>query len=82
MKGGVITADNDVVIRGILRSLLSSANQDVFLANNGEEAVTLAMTRKARLVLLDLEMPRMDGFLACKQIRSIPGYETTPIGTL
>ena len=78
-KDGVIIADNDVIIRGILRTLLTSANQNVFLATNGEEAITLASAMQAKLVILDLEMPRLNGFLACKQIRSIPGYERAPI---
>lgn len=75
----VIVADNDAVVRGVVRSLLLSMGQTVFLASCGEEAVAVAMQVPASLVLLDLVMPRLNGFLACERLRRLPGYEHTPI---
>lgn len=76
---GVVVADDDSMIRGILRSRLTDLGQDVFLAADGEEAVGLASRMPARLVILDLNMPKLNGMRACEQIRALPGYETTPI---
>ncbi|GAC1339061.1 MAG: hypothetical protein NVSMB18_06570 [Acetobacteraceae bacterium] len=79
---GVIVADNDIVVRGLLRCVLVAAGQDVLLAANGQEVLDLASKVRARLVILDLEMPRLNGFIVCQRLRSIPAYETTPIAIL
>jgi CheY-like chemotaxis protein len=76
---GIIVADDDPVIRGILRTKLAAIGQDVFLAVDGEEAVALAQRMRAVVVILDLKMPRLNGLLACQRIRQLPGYEQTPI---
>jgi CheY-like chemotaxis protein len=75
----VIVADDDVVMRGVLRSLFASVGQDVFLAATGDEATMLASKTKAKLVLLDLGMPGLNGLKACSRIRALPGYRSTPI---
>jgi len=76
---GVIVADNDMVIRGILRSILIGVGQEVHLAVSGEEAVAIASRMQARLVLLDLDMPKLNGLLACERLRALAGYASTPI---
>jgi two-component system chemotaxis response regulator CheY len=75
----VIVADDDPVIRGILRTKLAAIGQDVFLAVDGQEAVALAQRMQAVVVILDLKMPRLNGLLACQRIRQLAGYEQTPI---
>jgi CheY-like chemotaxis protein len=75
----VIVADDDALIRGVVRSLLLGVGQTVFLAACGEEAVAYASQVRASLVLLDLNMPRLNGLLACEKLRRLPGYENTPI---
>ena len=67
------------MIRGVLRSLLEGIGQIVFLAACGEEAVRFTSRVLANLVLLDLNMPRLNGLLACERMRRSPGYERTPI---
>ena len=76
---GVIVVENDPLARGIIRAVLQYAKQQVFLAADGLEAVILATELKARLVLLDIEMPRLNGLLACEAIRAQPGYADVPI---
>lgn len=76
---GVIVADDDPLIRSILKSKLEAIDQEVFLANNGLEAVALASKVEASLVILDIKMPKLDGVQACDQIRKLPGYAQTPI---
>jgi DNA-binding response OmpR family regulator len=75
----VILADNDVLLRGVIRSVLLHAGQQVFVAADGPEALDLARQFTARLVLLDIAMPRLNGLLTCKAIRKLPGYEAVPI---
>ena len=76
---GVIVADDDILIRNILRAGLEAIDQEVFLAYNGTEAVALAAKMQASLVILDVRMPKLNGVLACEQIRRLPGYAHTPI---
>jgi DNA-binding response OmpR family regulator len=78
-KSGVIIADYDPLIRSVLKSKLEAIDQDVFLAHNGQEVVTIASRVQASLVVLDIKMPKLDGILACEQIRRLVGYAETPI---
>lgn len=75
----VIVADNDSMMRGLLRTVLGQPGRTVLLCADGLEAVELATQTLATLVLLDLRMPRMGGIEACLQIRELPRYATVPI---
>jgi DNA-binding response OmpR family regulator len=79
IANGVILAENDALMRGVIRSVLVRAEQQVFPVGNGVEAVALARQFRARLVLLDIAMPRLNGLLACEAIRGLPGYARVPI---
>jgi DNA-binding response OmpR family regulator len=76
---GVILAENDALMRGIIRDLLLRVEQQVFPVGNGVEALALARQFHARLVLLDIAMPRLNGLLACQAIRALPDYAGVPI---
>lgn len=76
---GVILADNDLLMRGVIRIILLRAEQQVFAVADGLEAVALAQRFTARLVMLDIAMPRLNGLLACRAIRELPGYANVPI---
>jgi CheY-like chemotaxis protein len=79
VANGIIAADNDHLLRGVLRSLLTRPGFSVFLAADGVEALQFAQRMLARLVLLDLNMPKMNGLCACEFIRQLPGYRHVPI---
>lgn len=76
---GVIVADDDPMIRSVLRAALESIDVNVFVAADGLEAVELASRVQAALIILDLKMPRLNGLLACQRIRQLPGKAQTPI---
>ena len=78
----VIVADSDRILRGILRSLLDTSGFNVLLAVDGLEAIDYATRTLARLVILDFNMPNLDGLAACGQIRRLPGYADVPIAIL
>ena len=75
----VIVADNDLMMRGLLRTILDQPGRALLMCANGLEAVELAAQTLATLVLLDFRMPRMDGIDACVHIRDIPRYADVPI---
>ena len=65
----VLVADEDAGILRLLTEVLSD-DFDVTIARNGREAVELAATSQPDLVMLDLGMPIVDGFMACRLIRA------------
>ena len=75
----VIVADNDSMMRGLLRTVLEQPRRSVLLCADGLEAVDLAAQTLATLVLLDLRIPRLDGIEACLQIRQLPRYASVPL---
>ncbi|MBN8927405.1 MAG: hypothetical protein BGO51_16365 [Rhodospirillales bacterium 69-11] len=78
----VIVADNDTMVRGLIRSILEQPGRAMLLAGDGDEAIAHAAQVQAALVLLDLRMPRVDGITACRRIRELPNYREIPIAIL
>ena len=65
----ILIADDDADIRDILNITLSAENYDVVEAKNGEEAFKLVSSKTFDLVLLDYQMPLMDGRQVCLRIK-------------
>lgn len=74
----ILVADDDPRLRRLLRRVLSD-EFEVIEAADGAEAVTLTLAQRPSVVLLDLEMPELDGHGALQRIRAEPGLRTTPI---
>lgn len=74
----LLVVDDDV---GSVRLLTSVVQEfgEVFFATNGEEAVAMVRDKRPDLVLLDAEMPGMDGFAACEAIKRDPLFADLPI---
>ena len=66
----ILVAEDHSLNQDLLRSLLAKMNcHQVDIANNGKEAVDLYRASEYQLVLMDCQMPEMDGFEATRQIR-------------
>ena len=76
---GVIVVDDDPIIRDILRANLLKLEQDVYLASHGLEALRYAEQTNAAMIILDLNMPVLNGLQTCERLRKLPGYEDTPV---
>ena len=59
--------------------VLTAAGYRVVLAADGEEAIALAAKSPMDLVILDIHMPRLDGFGVIQHLRADPGYAHTPV---
>ncbi len=66
----ILLVDDEERILNFLRSKLKASGYEVFTAQNGVEALEQAQTQDLDLIVLDLIMPRMDGFEVLKQLRS------------
>ena len=73
MHGGsparILVADDERAVRSALAGALAESGYSVVQARDGGEAVRLFALERPDLVLLDVMMPRMDGFAACRKIR-------------
>jgi len=74
----LLTEDNPVS-QEIGLDLLRTVGLNVDLAENGEVAVAMARRTRYALILMDMQMPVLDGLGATRLIRQLPGYEKTPI---
>ncbi|MFS2026808.1 putative bifunctional diguanylate cyclase/phosphodiesterase [Massilia sp. CT11-137] len=75
----VLVADDDPVMRLLMLEMLEGVGLEGIEAADGREAVALAHARAPDLILLDVEMPKMDGFAACRAIRDLPNGAMVPI---
>ena len=65
----ILVVDDEPQIRRVLRSTLSSEGYDVIEAKDGQEAVDMVMRERPALILMDVNMPGMNGLEACSKIR-------------
>lgn len=65
----VMVVDDSVTVRKVTSRLLERQGMDVLVAKDGVEAVALLQERRPDVMLLDIEMPRMDGFEVARQVR-------------
>lgn len=73
----VLVVDDSEINREIAAGFLELFGHTFQMAENGEEAVAAVETSKFDAVLLDIEMPLLDGFGATRQIRTLPGEQST-----
>lgn len=64
----LIVEDNDVNLM-VLRALLRKKGYEPLVAKDGIEGLEMALAHRPRLILMDLNMPRMDGFASASEIR-------------
>jgi two-component system, cell cycle response regulator DivK len=65
--------------RMILNDLLTNAGFEVIEANDGEKGVAMASERRPDLILMDIQLPKVDGYEATRRIRSNPDLQHIPI---
>ncbi|MET0320185.1 MAG: EAL domain-containing protein [Duganella sp.] len=78
-RGLVLVADDDPVMRLLMLEMLSQVGLDAVEAGDGVQALARYQEVAPDLVLLDVEMPGMDGFAVCREIRRLETHAVTPI---
>ncbi|PJH75653.1 MAG: two-component system response regulator [Anaerolineae bacterium CG_4_9_14_0_8_um_filter_58_9] len=75
----ILIAEDERDIRDLITYTLNFAGYEVVSAGDGEEAVALALQEMPDLVLLDVRMPRMTGYEACKAIKADEKTKGIPV---
>jgi CheY-like chemotaxis protein/phosphoribosyl 1,2-cyclic phosphodiesterase len=78
-RARILVAEDDPDLGPVLVEVLEEDGYEVLLATDGAEAVRLAHRHALDLILLDVEMPTLDGFAACRALRADSRLRTIPI---
>ena len=78
-RGLVLVADDDPVMRLLMLEMLGQVGLDVIEAEDGVKALAYYQSMAPDLVLLDVDMPAMDGFAVCREIRRLETAHTVPV---
>jgi len=79
MTKRILVVEDQVDNRQILRDLLTSADYELTEAENGEEALAAVSKQRPDLILMDIQLPIMDGYEATRRIKANPAWKDIPI---
>jgi CheY-like chemotaxis protein len=82
MRELVLLVEDNEVNRYLARFLLEHGGFNVVTANNGLEALEQARARKPDLILMDIQMPVMDGYEATRQLKTDANLKSVPVVAL
>ncbi len=79
MMKHILVVEDQEDNRQILRDLLTNAGYEMTEAVNGQEALAEVANRRPDLILMDIQLPVMDGYEATRRIRTNPDLKSVPI---
>lgn len=75
----VLIVDDETNVRRLVAATLGGGDYELLQAKDGNEALELARRERPVLILLDIQMPGLDGVEVCKQIKADPGLRGTVV---
>ena len=79
MSKRILVVEDQEDNRRILRDLLTSAGYQLLEANDGAQGIAVAEAHRPDLILMDIQMPILDGYEATRRIKANPELSTVPI---
>jgi two-component system, cell cycle response regulator DivK len=79
MSRKILVVEDQEDNRQILRDLLSSAGYEMSEAGDGQEALVAVAKQRPDLILMDIQLPIMDGYEATRRIKADPNTKAIPI---
>ncbi|MEJ2747160.1 MAG: hybrid sensor histidine kinase/response regulator [Anaerolineae bacterium] len=78
----ILYIEDDYASRQLVQRVLHSRGYTVFLADDGLQGITIAREKEPQLILMDINLPNMDGREITTRLRSLPNFSNTPIVAL
>ncbi len=75
----ILIVDDDTAFRGLMAGLLRAQGFEIIAAGDGQDALVEFARHQPDLVLLDVEMPRLNGFEVCRRLKQQPDTRLTPV---
>jgi two-component system, cell cycle response regulator DivK len=79
MSRCILVVEDQMDNRQILRDLLGNAGYELLEAENGAEALTTVARQRPDLILMDIQLPVMDGYEATRRLKADPATKSIPI---
>ena len=79
MSKRILVVEDQEDNRQILRDLLGASDYEMVEAENGQEAIDAVAKKKPDLILMDIQLPVMDGYEATRRIKANPDWKSIPI---
>ncbi len=79
MSKRILVVEDQEDNRQILRDLLANAGYEMIEAGDGAQAITAANEHRPDLILMDIQLPMVDGYEATRQIKANPALKAIPI---
>jgi two-component system cell cycle response regulator DivK len=78
-KGTILYVEDNLDNRTLVRRILLSEDYNLLEAVNATDALEVLKTEKPDLILMDINMPDMDGYTLTAKTKTTPGFESVPI---
>ena len=75
----ILIAEDELDIRELIKITLTFSGFEVVAAEDGRKAVELAQDGEYDLIMMDVQMPHMDGYEACREIKKMPTLRHVPV---
>ncbi len=75
----ILVVDDDASTRTLLELILSSGGHEITLLNDGREALAYLKTNTPELIVIDVNMPVLDGIEVCSRIKKLPRFKRIPV---
>ena len=79
MSKRILVVEDQPDNRQIIRDMLAGTDYEITEAENGEEALVAIAKQRPDLILMDIQLPIMDGYTAVSRIKADPGLRSIPI---
>ena len=79
MSKRILVVEDQEENRQIIRDMLASTDYEITEAENGEQALTAVMEQRPDLILMEIQLPIMDGYEATRRIKADPALRSIPI---
>ncbi|MCV6636383.1 EAL domain-containing protein [Candidatus Albibeggiatoa sp. nov. NOAA] len=78
-QGHILVVDDAPLMRKVLAEILQKFGYKVKTADNGQQAIDYFIEHRPELILMDADMPTLDGVTACQRIKSLPEAKYLPV---